>query len=264
MAEGFGAVLKKWRGLRRMSQMELALQAGVSARHLSFLESGRSRPSRGMVLRLSDELQMPGGARNQLLTAAGLAPAHVSRDLNDAELAPLWQAAEQMLAAHAPYPAMMIDRHWRLLDLNRAAAAMLGSAGISKGSSLLDALLGNAALRAALDNLEEVERHSLARLRTELAHFGADPVLEQAVARLQANVAASEALRQGLLPAVIPARYRMGGQVLSFFSTITQFGGTGDLAMSELRIEMLFPADGATREVLEAMAGQGAADSAGG
>ncbi|MCB4454032.1 helix-turn-helix domain-containing protein [Leisingera sp. McT4-56] len=254
MAEAFGAVLKKWRGLRRMSQMQLALEAGVSARHLSFLESGRSHPSRGMVLRLSDELQLPGAARNQLLTAAGLAPAYVSRALDDAELAPLRQAAERMLERHAPYPAMMIDRHWQLLEVNQAAQLMLGAAGVTKGSSLIDALLDNAALRAALDNLEEVERHSLARLRTELAHFGADPVLERAVARLQEHAAGHAAVPEAALPAVIPARYRMGGQVLSFFSTITQFGGTGDLMMSELRIEMLFPADEETRQVMEAMA----------
>ena len=251
MAEGFGTVLKKWRGLRRMSQMELALEAGVSARHLSFLESGRSRPSRGMVLRLSDELQVPGGARNQLLAAAGLAPAFARRHLNDAELAPLKQAAEQMMAAHEPYPALMIDRHWRLLRLNRPAGLMLEGVGISPGCSLIEALLENNSLRAVLENLQDVERLSLARLRTELAHFGEDPVLEQAVERLQRSVAASGSA----LPAVIPARYRMGGQVLSFFSTITQFGGTGDLAMAELRIEMLFPADEATREAMAAMGG---------
>lgn len=254
MAESFGLVLKKWRGLRRMSQMGLALQAGVSARHVSFLESGRARPSRGMVLRLSEELQLPGGAQNQLLTAAGLAPAYARRTLEDAELAPLRQAAERMMAAHAPFPAMIIDRHWRLLDLNPPMGLMLSSAGIAKGSSLIEALLDNAALRAALDNLEEVERLSLARLRTELAHFGSDPVLEQAVARLQENIAASGVPQDAVLPAVIPARYRMGGQVLAFFSTITQFGGTGDLAMSELRIEMLFPADSGTRAAMDAMA----------
>ncbi len=255
MAESFGAVLKKWRGQRRMSQLQLALEAGVSARHLSFLESGRSRPSRGMVLRLSEELQLPGGAQNQLLTAAGLAPAYARRDLADAELAPLQQAAAQMMAAHAPLPAMMIDRHWTLLDLNRPMEMMLGSAGISRGSNLIEALLDNAALRAALDNLEEVERLSLARLRTELGHFGSDPVLEQAVARLQEKTLSHAAPEEGVLPAVIPARYRMDGQVLAFFSTITQFGGTGDLAMSELRIEMLFPADDATRQTMTALAG---------
>ncbi|UWQ26404.1 helix-turn-helix transcriptional regulator [Leisingera aquaemixtae] len=261
---GFGGVLKKWRQIRRLSQMELALSAGVSPRHLSFLETGRAQPSRGMVLRLSEELQVPAAARNQLLTAAGLAPAYVRRDLNDDELAPLRQAAARMLERHEPYPAMLMDRHWQLVDMNRAAALMLGSAGITRGSSLIEALLGNAALRAALDNLEEVERHSLARLRTELAHCGADPVLEQAIARLQRSAAEPGGADDGVLPAVIPARYRMGGQVLSFFSTITQFGGTGDLAMSDLRIEMLFPADEATRGRLEAMAGPGGETGAGG
>lgn len=261
MAAAFGGALKKWRQVRRLSQMELALSAGVSPRHLSFLETGRAQPSRGMVLRLSDELQVPAAARNQLLTAAGLAPAYVQRPLEDEELAPLWQAAEQMLAGHEPFPAMVLGRHWQLLRLNLAAAMMLDATGLKPGDSLIKALLENAALRAALDNLEDVERHSLARLRTELAHFGADPVLEQAIEQLQRNVTAA-ALCEGVLPAVIPARYRLGRQVLSFFSTITQFGGTGDLAMTELRIEMLFPADEGTRTAMQMMAGQRAARSA--
>lgn len=257
----FGEVLKTWRQLRRLSQMDLALEAGVSARHVSFLETGRARPSRGMVMQLGAPLQLPPAAMNQLLIAAGLAPAYGQRVLEDAELAPLWQAAERMLETHAPYPAMVMDRHWRLLRLNAPAMQMLAITGLTLGDSLIDALLDNAALRAALDNLAEVERHTLARLRTELSHAGSDLVLEQAIARLQANIDPDPGDATAVLPAVIPARYRMGGQVLSFFSTITQFGGTGDVLMSELKIEHLFPADDMTRMLLETLAqGDGQSD----
>jgi transcriptional regulator with XRE-family HTH domain len=232
--------------------MDLAMAAGVSPRHVSFLETGRSRPSRGMVLRLCEELQVPGAGKNSLLAAAGLSPAYESRNREDAELAPLREAVRYMLDSHAPYPAMALDRHWRLEEVNGPAGLLLGASGLSAGDSLLDALTGNETLRHLLVNLEEVEQHMLSRLKTELAHFGRDPVLEAAVRTLQARSDTSE----GTLPAVIPARYRVQGQILSFFSTIAQFGSTGDLAMSELRVEMMFPADEATREVLAAMAAQ--------
>ncbi|KIC22610.1 helix-turn-helix transcriptional regulator [Leisingera sp. ANG-Vp] len=256
MAAEFGSALKKWRQVRRMSQMELALSAGVSPRHVSFLETGRSRPSRGMVLRLCDELQLPGAARNQLLSSAGLAPAYTARPLDDAALQPLHQAVDWMLSAHMPYPAMAVDRHWRLQKLNPASRLLFAATGVGAGDSLIEALLENERLRAALDNLEEVEQHALARLRTEIAHFGEDPVLARAAARLQENTAEAGGVHGFELPAVIPARYRMNGQTLAFFSTITQFGGTGDLAMSELKIEMLFPADEATGQAMAALAGQ--------
>ncbi|SPJ29430.1 helix-turn-helix domain-containing protein [Falsiruegeria mediterranea] len=242
----FGPALKEWRTTRRMSQMDLALSAGVSARHLSFLETGRARPSRGMVLRLCDELSVPNAGRNQLLTAAGMAPAYASRASDAEDLKPLKEAVAWMLDNHAPYPAMALNRHWQLEAMNGPAAMMLSASGLQLGDSLIEALVSNEALRGALDNLEEVERHTLARLRTELTHFGRDPAIERAVEALQARVSRDDAV----LPAVIPARYRLGDQVLSFFSTIAQFGTTGDLAMSELKVELMFPADDATRLAL--------------
>lgn len=242
----FGPALKEWRTTRRMSQMDLALSAGVSARHLSFLETGRARPSRGMVLRLCDELSVPNAGRNQLLTAAGMAPAYASRSPDADDLKPLKEAVAWMLDNHAPYPAMALNRHWQLEAMNGPAAMMLNASGVQLGDSLIEALVSNDALRGALDNLEEVERHTLARLRTELTHFGRDPVIERAVGALQARVSRDETV----LPAVIPARYRMGDLLLSFFSTIAQFGTTGDLAMSELKVELMFPADDATRLAL--------------
>lgn len=255
MSDRFGSVLKEWRAIRRVSQLDLALLADVSARHISFLETGRSQASRGMVLRLCDELQMPPVERNRLLAAAGFSPAFAKRDLDDAEVAPLRQAMQWMLDNHAPYPAMALDRHWGLVAANQPAQMLLAGAGIAIGSSVIEALLDNDVLRAAIENLQEVERFTLARLRTELSHLGQDPVLEAVIARLQECVAELEPLDHA--PLVLPTRYRMGDQVLSLFSTMGQFGGVGEVAFSELRIELMFPADDATRQAFFAMAAQG-------
>lgn len=249
----FGSVLKEWRQTRRVSQIDPALSAGVSARHVSFLETGRARPSRGMVLRLCENLQIPNAGRNRMLIAAGLAPTYEMRAADDADLEALAQAVTWMLERHAPYPGMALDRHWRLVELNRPARLILSATGLDIGDSLIEALLNNEALRSALVNLQEVERHTLSRLRTELSHFGHDPVLEHVVATLEKRV--NPEVGEVVLPAVIPASYQTGDMVMSFFSTISQFGTTGDLTMSELKVELMFPADDVTRTALMALSG---------
>ena len=245
----FGTQLKDWRQLRRMSQLDLALSAEVSARHLSFLETGRARPSRDMVLRLSRELLLPQTEINALLTAAGFAPAYGARDLEDAELAPVRAAVMWMLERHAPYPAMALDRHWQLKAANAPARMLLQPVGIDVGDSLLEALLHNSGLRSNILNLREVEQLTLHRLRSELAHFGRDSVIEAHVEDLRAR-GAGQVPEAGPLPAMIPTRYQIGAQVLSFFSAMSQFGTVEDIALSELRIECMFPADEATRVAL--------------
>ena len=253
MQQSFGETLKSWRSTRRRSQLDLALAAGVSARHISFLETGRARPSRAMVLSLCAELDVPRGARNLMLTAAGLAPAYEARALGAEEMAPMKAAVDWMLTRHAPYPAIALDRHWRLVALNPIAEIMFGAAGLQSGDSLLDAFLSNQALRVAILNLDEVEKLALARLRTELAHFGRDPLLEAAISELEQRVAkiSDDAQDVYSLPAMMPTHYRVGGQDLSLFSTISQFGATEDIALADLRIELFFPADESTRVTLE-------------
>lgn len=252
--QSFGTVLKEWRQIRRMSQLDLASEAGVSARHVSFLETGRSQASRGMALRLSEVLQMPLAESNRLLTAGGLAPAYGQRAAADEELAPLDMAMRWTLDNHAPYPAMALDRHWKLVALNSPAKLFLTPMGLQEGDSLIEALIGRDDLRAAIENIDEVDYQLLSRLRVELAHLGKDPILSDLIERLAQQVKGYEPPAQS--PVIMSTRYRLGGAVLSLFSTISQFGGVGEIAYSDIKIEQLFPADAQTRDMLLAMSAQ--------
>ncbi|MEM1315000.1 MAG: helix-turn-helix domain-containing protein [Pseudomonadota bacterium] len=259
MAGDFGAELRSWRTRRRLSQLDLGLEAEVSARHISFLETGRARPSRDMVLRLAEHLSVPRAERNRLLTAAGLAPAYGERPLTEPEMAHVRAAVDWMLERHAPYPAFAVDRAWRLVRLNGPAERLFGAVGLGPGDGLAAALAGNPAVRGALENLDEVAAHALARLRLENAHLGGDPELAAAIAALEAALPAAAAGQDGagLRPAVIPARWRLGEAVLSLFSTLAQFGSAEDVALADLKIELMFPADDASRALLEGLAQAG-------
>ena len=258
MDSNFGALLKDWRGQRRMSQLDLGLSANVSARHISFLETGRARPSRSMVFQLSETLGVPRGARNVLLNAAGFAPAYRSRALDDEDMASVREAVEWTLDRHDPFPAIAVDRHWRIVKANGPSRMLLSGVGLVEGDSLLDAMLNSDVMKSAFANWPEVARHNITRLRTESAHLGGDPILDEAADKLSAEIGDELPEDAGVLPAVIPARYRAGGMTLSFFSTIAQFGTAEDIALADLKIELLFPADEATRTML--IAAQGAAE----
>ena len=260
METAFGPVLKDWRTRRRLSQLDLGLAANVSARHISFLETGRAAPSRPMVTQLCETLEVPRSARNAVLNAAGFAPLYRSRDLDEAEMAPVRAAVDWILERHNPFPAMALDRHWTLVKANAASAMLLGAVGLSEGDSLLEALVDTQRMKPVLENWPEVAQHMIARLRIESAHLGGDPVLDDAAQALVDDLGPELPNVGGVLPAVIPARYRAGERVLSLFSTLAQFGTAEDVALAELKIEMLFPADDATRDVLLAMAAGGASD----
>ncbi len=260
MATTFGTVLKDWRNQRRMSQLDLGLSANVSARHISFLETGRSQPSRAMVLNLCEQMEVPRDIRNQFLSYAGMSPAYAKRALTESEMVPALSAVDWILERHAPYPAIAMDRYWVVVKMNRPAAALLAGMGLNQGDSLITALAQNAQVREAIDNFDEVLEHSITRLRTENTHLGGDPVLEAAIAQLCAQTKKPMQPSKGILPAFIPTRYRAGGLMFSFFSTFTQFGSAQDIALSELKIEMMFPADDATCHLLMAMDGGNGGD----
>jgi len=238
--------LKSWRAARRFSQLELAMEADISARHLSFLETGRAQPSREMVARLGDALQLPLDARNQLLTHAGFAVRYKGRDWNDQSMLPIRRAIDQMLHQHMPFPGMAVDRLWMVREANPAALHLFAPFGVGIGGSLLD-LMTSEALPKVVENWPEVAHQAAKRLRTESLAQGGIEALDRVVDYLSKAPAPSANTSEPVIPTIL----RMGDLRLSFFATIAQFGTPEDLLLDDLKIELYFPSDDATEQVFQ-------------
>ncbi|HEY4068965.1 MAG TPA: helix-turn-helix transcriptional regulator [Burkholderiaceae bacterium] len=252
----FGAQLREWRQRRRLSQLELAGEADVSTRHLSFVETGRAMPSREMVLRLADRLELPLRERNRWLTAAGFAPMYAERPLDDVALAAAREAVELVLKGHEPYPALAIDRHWSLVSYNRAVLPLLegvAPALLQGPINVLRLSLHPEGLAPRILNFAQWRAHLLARLRQQIV-ASADPVLQALADELRAYPAPAGAAHEGPEPGgvVVPLRLRTPNGTLSLISTTTVFGTPVDITLSELALETFFPADAATGVALRA------------
>ncbi len=252
----FGPLLKDWRQQRRMSQMDLGLTANVSSRHISFLETGRAKPSRVMVIQLSETLGIPRDQRNRLLTAAGYSAAYRERALTDLEMEPVLKAIDWTLARHDPYPAIAVDRHWTMKAANRTAAMLHRQLGVHVGDNMLEKLIDENQMLDALENPDDVLSCIILRLRTESVHLGGDDFLDKAIAKLEAMVSPSAQNICDVMPAFLPVKYRAGDMPMSLISTFAQFGTAQDIALADLKIELMFPADDETKGVLEALGGQ--------
>lgn len=244
----FPDALKAWRQTRRFSQLELAAEANVSARHIAFLETGRARPSPAMIGRLGEALQLPLAARNRMLTLAGFAARYPGRQWDADDMAPIRVALEHMLEQHAPYPGIAIDRMWTMVRLNRPAHALFGRLGMVEGSSLLD-LMASDELPPLIENWPEVAHHAAQRLRTESAAQGGVAKLDQ----LAEKLAAVPGVSGNSIGPVTPTIYRTGTMRLSLFAIIAQFGTPEDLTLDDLKLELFFPADSETDQALRAM-----------
>ncbi len=247
-----GEQLRAWRSRRRLSQLDLALDAEISARHLSFLETGRSRPSRGMLLRLAERLAIPARDRNLLLVAAGFSPALPERALDDPGLAAARRAVELVLKAHEPFPALAVDRHWQLLAANAGVAPLLAGAAphlLAPPVNVLRLSLHPEGLAPRIANLPEWRAHILYRLEAQVAASG-DKVLADLLAELRAYPGGSARNEDSFGGVAVPLRLRAGEDMLSFLSTTTMFGTPIDVTLSELAIEAFLPADEATAAAL--------------
>jgi transcriptional regulator with XRE-family HTH domain len=247
-----GELLRAWRRRRSLSQLDLALDAAVSSRHVSFLETGRARPSREMLLRLAEHLEVPLRDRNALLLAAGYAPVFAERGLNSTDMSPVREALARFLRAHEPYPAVVIDRHHDLIDANDALAML--TAGVARDlleppANVLRIALHPDGLAPRIINLGEWSGHLLSRLRREASLTG-DAKLEQLHAELASYPGVELEVPQEQLTAaevVLPLRVRAGdGEELSFFSTISTFGTAVDVTLAELAVEAFYPANART------------------
>ena len=245
--DGFGALLKRWRRRRQVSQLDLALDAGTSQRHLSFLETGRARPSRFMVVALAGALDVPLRDRNTLLVSAGFAPAFLARRGDDPDLAAVEAALTHILEKQEPFPAIVVDRAWRLRRANGAAERMLAFLAPDGLPTAEDGTIDLAAwifdpegLGPHLRNRDEVLPHMARRLGASAPHWAAG--------------AAAADRDDGPLPPVLTLDVAKDGVTVRLFSTITTLGEPQDIALHDIRIESFFPADDASRAVLEAMA----------
>jgi transcriptional regulator with XRE-family HTH domain len=250
-----GALLREWRQRRRLSQLDLATEAEISTRHLSFLETGRALPSRDMVLHLAERLDVPLRERNLLLVAAGYAPVFQERNIGDPELKAARETMERLLAVHAPNPAIAIDRHWTLVAANRTVAPLL--AGVDEELlrppvNVLRLSLHPRGLAARIANLAEWRAHLLERLRRQI-DISADAVLIELLKELRAYPAPASARQANGVSVVIPLRLRVGDRVLSFLSTTTIFGTPVEITLSELALESFFPADAGTADALQVL-----------
>jgi transcriptional regulator with XRE-family HTH domain len=259
-----GTLLREWRQRRRLSQLDLALEAGISARHLSFVETGRAQPSRDMVLNLTEHLDVPLRERNTLLLAAGYAPHFHERPLDDPALADARRAVELVLAGHEPYPALAIDRHWTLLAANRAVAPMLQGIApelLRPPVNVLRLGIHPGGLAPRIANFAEWRAHLLARLRRQV-EATADERLADLLRELREMPAPPGADQPGpevgaYSSVIVPLRLRSDAGTLSFISTTTVFGTPRDITLSELALETFFPADALTAAALRGLVDRG-------
>lgn len=251
-----GDLLRSWRQRRRLSQLELATTSDISARHLSFVETGRSRPSRGLVLRLAKRLGVPLREQNELLLAAGYAPTFSEKPFGDPALGAARNAVELILRGHEPYPALAIDRSWNLLSMNRAVAPLLVGVAphlLTPPVNVLRLSLHPQGLAPRILNLAAWRGHLLARLALQL-ELTADETLEALLAELQSYPAPGlEPAVPDITPIAVPLLLETPHGTLSLISATTVFGTPTDVTLSELALETFFPADAASATLLRTL-----------
>jgi len=243
-----GTLLRGWRERRRLSQLDLALRAEVSARHLSFIETGRSRPTSEMIIRLAHQLDVPLRERNVLLLSGGYAPAYPANGLADPPMSAVHEAIEHVLRAHEPFPAVVIDARWDLVAANDTVRLLTEGAAqalLEPPVNVLRLSLHPEGMASRIVNLAEWRAHLLHRLNHDIEAAG-DPALIALRDELTTYPSPAPATRPDTRAILVPLRVRVRGAVLSLFSTTTVFGTPRDVTLSELAIESFYPADAQT------------------
>ncbi|HEY8043197.1 MAG TPA: helix-turn-helix transcriptional regulator [Streptosporangiaceae bacterium] len=250
-ARPVGELLREWRERRRISQLDLAIRAEVSARHLSFVETGRSRPTPAMILRLTEQLEVPLRERNTLLLAGGYAPAYPEHGLDEPELRTVRAALRQVLAGHEPYPAVLVDRWWELLDGNAGLGLLTGGCAawlLEPPVNVLRLALHPDGMAPRIGNLAEWRGHLLTQLRHRAQALGDQRLWELRDELLGYPGGMADVTSPGGV--VLPLRYRREGRELSLFSISAAVGTATDVTVAELAIEAFYPADAATAAAL--------------
>lgn len=257
--KGVGPLLRAWREQRRVSQLELALRAGSSARHISFIETGRSRPSEEMVLRLAEHLDVPVRERNALLLAAGYAPRYPETPLDDPALDALRKGMERLIQGYEPYPALVVDAMYNVIAANRGVLMLLDGIPEALLTSPLNAMrltLHPEGLAPRIRNLREWRGHLLAQMERQIALRRSEPLraLYEEVAAYPVPEAVDDGQPTQSVPYfALPMRIEHEGRTLSFISSISTFNTPMDVTVAELAIETLLPADPATVKYLHSL-----------
>ncbi|MGB7413120.1 MAG: helix-turn-helix transcriptional regulator [Thermosynechococcaceae cyanobacterium] len=260
--KAFGQFLKQWRSQRNFSQLDLSMASGVSQRHISFIESGRARPSRDMVLKLAAVLDIPLRQQNKMLTAAGFAPIYSEFDLSAPELDPILRALDFTLQQQEPYPALVMDRYWNQLKTNQGTVQLMDwlLAGQTIpdeiGPNLMKLMLHPQGIKDCVANWDAIAPHLIHRVHREALAAGQD---EQSQALLKSLLTYPDVLELWQAPSkenwqlpLLTVNFAQAGQQLSFFTMISTLGTPQDITLQELRLECFFPADEITQQQFQA------------
>ena len=252
MNTGFGHLLKEWRGIRRFSQLSLSTETGLSSRHISFLETGRSKPSRGCVLTLSRVLEMPKPVVNDALLAAGFAPEYPAYDISDVSVKPMLNALDVILKNHAPFPAIVIDGDWQIVGGNAPALHLMQFLPFNGSRCVVDALLNDDVEAPIFTNWDVIAAWTLTRLQLETSRLGYEGPLTDVYNRLlrdPRSVSAETSFRA--TQPYLTMKAKIDGHDLSLFTMLAEFTSAQDIALSTKRVEMFFAEDEATQLYFE-------------
>jgi transcriptional regulator with XRE-family HTH domain len=256
----FGEQLREWRQRRHLSQLDLAAEVEISTRHLSFVETGRSQPSRAMVLRLAERLSVPLRERNALLVAAGFAPMYSTHTLSDPSMSSARAAVELILSGHEPFPALLVDRHWTLVAANKTVMPMLAGVDASLLTSPMNVLrvtLHPKGMAPRIENLAQWREHVIARVQRDF-DLTADETLKSLLEELRGYPSGEDKASEGPPTSypgvVVPLKLRTPAGVITLFSTTTVFGTPVEVTLSELMLEAFYPADEFSASVLRQVA----------
>lgn len=259
-SKGVGTHIREWRTRRRLSQLEFALEAEISQKHLSFIESGRSAPSRDMVVRLAESLEVPLRERNVMVLAAGYAPIYAERSIDDPELASAKSAVDLILKGHGPCPALAIDRYWTLVSANAAVHRLMelvaDPALLQPPMNVLRLSLSPSGLAPYIANLGQWRDHLLKRLKHQCNVTGDAKLMElqSELLLLDAPLPKDSHCSEESKPMsdiAVPLKLQLPSGILSLISTTTVFGTPVDVTLSELALETFFPADSASAQILK-------------
>ena len=256
MSATFGDLIKDWRSVRRFSQLSLSVESGLSSRHISFLETGRSKPSRGSVLTLARVLGMPRSATNEALLAAGFAPEYPALALDDSDLAPAMGAIETILENHMPMPAIVIDAAWNIVGSNPSAMHLMQFLPMADTPCIVDSILNDDPDNPIILNWDIVATWTLLRLQAEVSQAGRQSPAFETYQRLanDSRLKQADTASFSELGPVLTTQIKVNNKVLSMLTMLAEFSTVQDVTMSERREELFFPADEETRLYFEALA----------